>query len=66
MSLIIIDGCSIGDYNHLFATHRIEIDKEVLTANHVYISDNLHDYRNLNVPMIKQPIVQKCCCNCRR
>ena len=59
VSLIINDGCTIGDYNHIFATHRIEIEKDVLTANHVYISDNLHDYNNLNVPIIKQPIVQK-------
>ena len=59
MSLIINDGCSIGDYNHIFATHRIEIEMEVLTANHVCISDNLHDYRNQNVPIIKLPIVQK-------
>ncbi len=30
----------------------------MLTADRVYISDNLHGYENPNVPILKQPIKQ--------
>ena len=57
--LIIEDGTSIGNFNHIFATKKIVIHKDVLTADKVYISDNLHGYENINLPIIKQAIVQK-------
>ena len=34
------------------------IEDNVLTADRVYISDNLHGYENPAVPVIKQPIKQ--------
>lgn len=52
------DGCSIGRFNHLYATRRVVLGKHVLTANGVYISDNLHGYRDPSRPIIQQPIVQ--------
>lgn len=58
-SLFIDDGANIGNYNHIFATHSITIEKNVLTADKVYISDNLHGYEDITLPIIKQPIVQK-------
>lgn len=57
--LIIKEGSAIGDYAHIYATKEICIDKNVLLANFVYISDNLHGYENINIPVIKQPIIQK-------
>ena len=57
-SLKISDGSIIGDYNHIWATKSIKIEKSVLTANHVYISDNLHGYENIEIPILEQPIVQ--------
>lgn len=57
--LIIGDGCAIGDYAHIYATKEIQLEKYVLLANYVYITDNLHGYEDINVPVIKQPIVQK-------
>lgn len=57
-NLIIHDGCSIGNFNHIFSTKRIEIQKNVLTADRVYISDNLHGYQDINIPIIQQNIVQ--------
>ncbi len=57
--LIIEDGCSIGNFNHIYATHLIHIKKNVLTADRVYISDNVHGYMNIKTPIIEQPIVQK-------
>jgi acetyltransferase-like isoleucine patch superfamily enzyme len=52
------EGCSIGNFNHIYATKRIILEKNVLTADKVYISDNLHGYKNVNLPIIKQAIVQ--------
>ena len=57
--LIIEDGVNIGNFNHIYATQSIIIRKDVLTADKVYISDNLHGYEDINTPIIKQPIVQK-------
>jgi acetyltransferase-like isoleucine patch superfamily enzyme len=57
-SLEINDGCSIGNFNHIYATKKIEIQKNVLTADKVYISDNLHGYKDVHLPIIKQNIVQ--------
>ena len=57
--LIIEDGVNIGNFNHIYATQSIIIRKNVLTADKVYISDNLHGYEDINTPIIKQPIVQK-------
>lgn len=56
--LRISDKCVIGDYNHIWATKRIVIEESVLTANHVYISDNQHAFYNVNIPILEQPIVQ--------
>ena len=56
--LIIGDGTSIGHFNHIYATSSIEIGKKVLTADKVYISDNLHGYENINLPIIEQAIKQ--------
>lgn len=52
------NGVKIGNFNHIFATHRIIIEENVLTADKVYISDNLHSYENINLPIISQPIKQ--------
>ena len=51
-------GSSIGHFNHIFATQSIVIEKEVLTADKVYISDNQHGYEDINISIIKQPIIQ--------
>lgn len=56
--LIIGDGTSIGHFNHIYATSSIEIGKKVLTADKVYISDNLHGYENINLPILEQAIKQ--------
>lgn len=58
-TLILEDGCTIGNLNHIYATHSIVLHKNVLTADKVYITDNLHGYEDINVPIIQQPILQK-------
>lgn len=57
-NLIIGDGTNIGHFNHIYATKSIIIGTKVLTADKVYISDNLHSYENINIPIIDQPIKQ--------
>lgn len=57
--LVIEDGAVIGDFCHIFATKSIVIHKNVLFANSVYISDNSHAFQNINIPILKQNIIQK-------
>lgn len=57
-SLILEDGCTIGNFNHIYATRSVVLHKNVLTADKVYISDNLHGYEDISLPIIQQPIVQ--------
>lgn len=56
--LAIGDGTTIGHFNHIYATHKIIIEKNVLTADKVYISDNLHEYRDITLPIKCQPVIQ--------
>ena len=56
--LVIGEGSSVGNFNHIYATKSIVIGKNVLTADKVYISDNLHGYENITMPIIHQPIKQ--------
>ncbi len=51
-------GTNIGHFNHIYATQKILIGDDVLTADKVYISDNLHQYQNPFIPIIKQEILQ--------
>jgi acetyltransferase-like isoleucine patch superfamily enzyme len=57
-NLTIDDGTHIGHFNHIYATSGIYIGRNVLTADKVYISDNLHSYENVRVPVNKQEIKQ--------
>ncbi len=57
-SLSIGDDTYIGRFCHIYATSIIEIGKKVLMADKVYISDNAHGYKNINLPVIDQPVEQ--------
>ena len=56
--LSIGEGSIIGNFNHIYATGEIEIGKKVLTADKVFISDNLHNYEDINIPIMDQGIKQ--------
>jgi len=58
-SLEIGEGTVIGHFNHIYATESIVIGKYVLTADKVYISDNIHGYQDVNIPILKQPVIQR-------
>ena len=56
--LYIGHGSRIGNFNHIYSTKSIIIGNDVLTADKVYISDNLHRYEDINTPIHKQEIKQ--------
>ena len=51
--------CSFGYNNHITSVSEVTIGDEVLTANNVYISDNIHGYEDVTVPIMRQPILYK-------
>lgn len=51
-------GTHIGNFNHIYCTQQVTIEEDVLTANGVYISDNLHEYTDPEKPIIFQPLRQ--------
>ncbi len=57
-SLEIGSGTNLGAFNHVYATRSVVIGANVLTANGVYISDNLHGYEDVTRPVKQQPIRQ--------
>lgn len=57
-ALDIGDGTKLGRFNHIYATQSVRLGKKVLTANGVYISDNLHGYRDTQTAVMDQPLTQ--------
>lgn len=57
--IVVGDNVTIGHFNHIYATGLIVIEKDCLTADNVYISDNLHSYSDIYRPIKEQPIQQK-------
>jgi len=55
-ALEIGSGCAFGYNNHITAICQVVIGNNVLTANNVYISDNLHDYEDISVPIMHQRV----------
>ena len=49
-------GCVFGYNNHITAVRDVVIEDHVLTANNVYISDNLHAYEDIEIPVMHQPV----------
>ncbi len=43
--------CEFGFNNHISALEQIEIGDDVLTANNVYIADNIHGYEDISLPI---------------
>ena len=55
-SLKLGEGCVLGYNNHIAAVRSVVIGKHVLTANNVYISDNVHAYKDISRPILHQPV----------
>lgn len=54
--LSIGQGGAFGYNNHITCVQNVSIGHFVLTANNVYISDNIHEYEDITKPIIQQPI----------
>ena len=52
------DFSRIGYNSHIICTKSIIVEDYVSIANCVYISDNLHAYEDISIPIIQQPICQ--------
>ena len=53
------DGTEIGEKCRISIINSLEIGKKVLFSPNVYITDCDHEYRNVDMPVIDQGIVQK-------
>jgi acetyltransferase-like isoleucine patch superfamily enzyme len=49
-------GCVFGYNNHITSVQDVVIGDYVLTANNVYISDNLHGYEDIERPIMCQQV----------
>lgn len=52
-------GSEIGERCRISIINSLEIGEKVLFSPNVYITDCDHEYRNTNIPVIDQGIVQK-------
>lgn len=52
-------GSEIGERSRISIANSLEIGEKVLLLPNVYITDCDHEYRNVEVPVIDQDIVQK-------
>ena len=52
-------GSEIGERFRISIANSLEIGEKVLLSPNVYITDCDHEYRNIDVPVIEQGIVQK-------
>ena len=49
-------GTTIGHFAHIIARHSVTIEKDVLIADRVFISDCSHGYEDINTPIALQDI----------
>tara|TARA_B100001029_G_C14870103_1_gene344060 strand:+ start:104 stop:682 length:579 start_codon:yes stop_codon:yes gene_type:complete len=53
------DGTYIGRSTHIVSISGINIQQNVLISDKVYLSDNLHEYKNIELPIKSQKILDK-------
>jgi len=51
--------CVFGYNNHITCVRAVYIGDKVLTANNVFISDNIHSFSDVNTPIIDQAVAFK-------
>jgi acetyltransferase-like isoleucine patch superfamily enzyme len=57
--LIIEDYTTIGHFSVIASLRYVHIGKNILIADKVYISDNLHAYEDITIPIVNQPVIFK-------
>jgi len=58
-ALLIVTKSLIGDFCHIAAVRKVVIADNVLMANRIYISDNVHTFADINQSVIDQPVAFK-------
>lgn len=58
-TLFIEDGVYVGRFVHINALNKVVIEKNVLLADRVYVSDADHNYANISIPVKLQGIASK-------
>ncbi len=53
------NGVYIGRFSHIVSVKSVKVGKNVLISDKVYISDNLHEYKDVEIPIKKQKIINK-------
>lgn len=53
------EGTYVGRFAHIVGVSKVEICANVLISDKVYISDNLHEYKDINVPIKEQEILER-------
>lgn len=54
--LSIGDNTTVGHFSHIVCSERVTIGNNVLIADKVFISDCTHGYKDVNLPIYKQPV----------
>lgn len=49
---------TIGHYAHIVGLHSVKIEDNVLIADKVFISDCTHSYQEIDIPIIKQDVIE--------
>lgn len=50
------DGAYIGHRSHIMVVGEMKIGENVIIANNVYISDNMHSFENVSQAVLSQPL----------
>lgn len=56
ITMQIDDNTTIGHFAHIIAYHSVKIEKSVLIADRVFISDCTHSYNNIDLPVLFQKV----------
>jgi acetyltransferase-like isoleucine patch superfamily enzyme len=51
-------GTKIGNFAHIVVRRRVVLGEKVLTADRLFISDNIHEYEDPDVPVMDQGLRQ--------
>ncbi len=54
--IIIEDGCQIGKRCTISATNRVTIEKNVIMAANIHITDHNHEYKQVGIPIMYQGV----------
>jgi acetyltransferase-like isoleucine patch superfamily enzyme len=54
--LSIGNNTTVGHFSHIVCSEKITIGNNVLIADKVFISDCTHGYKDINLPVYKQPV----------